>query len=156
MCGVCERIELTKRGKNPYLVKELETGYVVIGDYQYFKGYSLFLYKDHVVELFDLDEETRKKHLYEMTIVAEAVKNAFGAQKMNYECLGNGEGGAHIHWHLFPRRVGDLENYGTNGKGPVWMYPTEKMYSDENRPSEEELEQMKEKLLSELDKLLEK
>ena len=73
-----------------------------------------------------------------------------------HECLGNGEGGVHIHWHLFPRRAGDLENYGTNGKGPVWMYPAEKMYSDENRPSEEELEQMKEKLLSELDKLLEK
>lgn len=37
-----------------------------------------------------------------------------------YECLGNGEGGAHIHWHLFPRRPGDIDNYGNNGKGPVW------------------------------------
>ena len=97
MCGVCERIKETKEGNNPLLVKELETGYVVIGDYQHFKGYTLFLYKDHVVELFDLDEKTRAKHLYEMTLVVEAVKNAFGAQKINYECLGNGEGGAHIH-----------------------------------------------------------
>ncbi len=30
----------------------------------------------------------------------------------------------------------------------------EKMYSDENRPSEEELAEMKRKLLAELDKLL--
>jgi diadenosine tetraphosphate (Ap4A) HIT family hydrolase len=154
MCGVCERIKETKEGNNPLLVKELETGYVVIGDYQHFKGYTLFLYKDHVVELFDLDEETRAKHLYEMTLVAEAAKNAFGAAKMNYECLGNGEGGAHIHWHLFPRRPGDIDNYGNNGKGPVWWYPREKMYSDENRPSKEELTDMKEKLLRELDKLL--
>ena len=103
MCFICDRIKQTKEGNNPFFVKELETGYVVIGDFQHFKGYSLFLYKDHVVELFDLDEATRTKHLYEMTLVAEAVKNAFGAAKMNYECLGNGDGGAHIHWHLFPR-----------------------------------------------------
>ena len=37
MCGVCERIKETKEGNNPLLVKELETGYVVIGDYQHFK-----------------------------------------------------------------------------------------------------------------------
>ena len=154
MCGVCDRIKETKAGDNPFLVKELETGYVVIGDFQHFKGYTLFLYKDHVVELFDLDKETRAKHLYEMTLVAEAVKNAFGAEKMNYECLGNGEGGAHIHWHLFPRRTGDIDNYGNKGKGPVWCYPSEKMYDDINRPSKEELESMKEKLLCELDKLL--
>ena len=156
MCGICERIKDTKAGKNPFLVKELETGYVVIGDFQHFKGYTLFLYKDHVVELFDLDEETRAKHLYEMTIVAEAVKNAFGAEKMNYECLGNGEGGAHIHWHLFPRRAGDIENYGNKGKGPVWWYPTEMMYADTNRPGDEELREMKEALLRELDLLLER
>ena len=154
MCGICERIKKTKAGDNPFLVKELETGYVVIGDFQHFNGYSLFLYKDHVVELFDLDKETRAKHLYEMTLVAEAVKNAFGAEKMNYECLGNGEGGAHIHWHLFPRRTGDIDNYGNKGKGPVWCYPSKKMYADINRPSKEELEEMKAKLLCELDKLL--
>ena len=35
-CGFCQRIELTRQGKNPYFVRELETGYVVIGDYQRF------------------------------------------------------------------------------------------------------------------------
>lgn len=38
MCLICERIELIKQGKNPHFVKELETGYVVIGDGQYLKG----------------------------------------------------------------------------------------------------------------------
>ena len=154
MCFVCDRIKETIVGNNPFFVKELETGYVVIGDYQHFKGYTLFLYKTHVVELFDLDAEVRAKHLYEMTLVSEAVKKAFGAQKMNYECLGNGDGGAHIHWHLFPRMTGDIENYGNNGRGPVWWYPRDKMYADDNRPSAEELEELKSKLLCELDKLL--
>ena len=42
-CMVCDRIELTKAGKNPYFVRELETGYVVIGDYQRFYGYTVFI-----------------------------------------------------------------------------------------------------------------
>ena len=62
---------------------------------------------------------------------------------MNYECLGNGDGGAHIHWHLFPRRAGDIGDYGNNGRGPVWCYPMDKMYSDDNRPDNRELEDMK-------------
>ena len=37
MCGICDRIKETKAGNNPFLVKELETGYVVIGDFQHFK-----------------------------------------------------------------------------------------------------------------------
>ncbi|SDB13878.1 Diadenosine tetraphosphate (Ap4A) hydrolase [Pseudobutyrivibrio sp. YE44] len=154
MCFVCERVNQTKAGENPCLVKELDTGYVVIGDFQHFYGYTLFLYKEHVVELFDLKENVRSKHLHEMTVVAEAVKNAFGAEKMNYECLGNGEGGAHIHWHLFPRRNGDIEKYGNNGKGPVWCYPRDKMYAESNRPSNQEIEEMKTKLNIELERLL--
>lgn len=154
MCGVCERIQTTKDGRNPFFVKELETGYVVIGDYQHFKGYTLFLYKEHAVELFDLEPAVRAKHLEEMTIVAQAVRNAFGAEKMNYECLGNGNGGAHIHWHLFPRRAGDIGQYGNNGKGPVWWYPMEQMYDDAAKPDQKELEKMKQQLLKELDALL--
>ena len=92
MCDVCERIRMIREGTNPYFVKELETGYVVIGDFQHFRGYTIFIYKDHTVELFDLEPAVRSKHLEEMTIVAQAVRNAFGAEKMNYECLGNGKG----------------------------------------------------------------
>lgn len=149
---ICDRINMIKEGTNPYFVKELETGYVVIGDNQHFKGYSIFLCKEHKTELFQLDYSKKMKFLEEMSVVAEAVSNAFGADKMNYELLGNGD--THLHWHLFPRRVGDIENYGNKGKGPVWWYPMEKMYSDENRPSEEELEEMKSILLDEIDKLL--
>lgn len=151
MCFICDRIEMIRREENPYFVRELETGYVVTGDNQHFRGYTLFLCKEHKTELFHLDRNYKMKFLEEMSLVAEAVSNAFGAEKMNYELLGNGE--THLHWHLFPRRTGDLGDYGNNGKGPVWWYPMEKMYSDINRPTEGELEEMKAKLSEELDKL---
>ncbi|MCH5165419.1 MAG: HIT family protein [Clostridiales bacterium] len=148
MCLICERIEMIKNGTNPYFVKELSTGYVVIGDHQHFKGYTLFLYKNHVTELFRLDMQERTLFMQEMTAVAEAVSRAFGAQKMNYELLGMGD--SHLHWHLFPRKFGDLGKYGVNGNGPVWWYPKDKFYSDSARPSNEQLESMRSSLLKEL------
>lgn len=152
MCLICDRIKMIKDGTNPYFVRELETGYVVIGDHQHFRGYTLFLCKEHLTELFQLDGPAKVKYLEEMAIVAEAVSKAFGAEKMNYELLGNGD--THLHWHLFPRVKGDLGEYGNKGKGPVWWYPMELMYSDENRPSDTELEEMKIRLGKELEKLI--
>ena len=151
MCFICDRINMIREGINPYLVRELETGYVVMGDNQHFKGYTLFLCKEHKTELFQLDHSMKMKFLEEMSIVAEAVSKSFHAEKMNYELLGNGD--THLHWHLFPRKEGDIENYGNNGKGPVWWYPMEKMYSDDNKPSLNELEEMKRKLNAELEAL---
>ena len=107
MCFICDRIEMIKNGTNPYFVRELKTGYVVLGDHQHFKGYTLFLAKEHKTELFQLENEQKVDFLEEMSIVAEAVYKAFGAEKMNYELLGNGD--THLHWHLFPRVSGDLE-----------------------------------------------
>ncbi|MGN0460029.1 MAG: HIT family protein [Ruminococcus sp.] len=151
MCLICDRIEMIKNNENPYFVKELSTGYVVLGDNQHFKGYTLFLCKEHKIELFHLDRDFKMKFLEEMSLVAEAVSKAFKSDKINYELLGNGE--THLHWHLFPRVDGDIENYGNAGKGPVWWYPMEKMYDDSNRPAKQELEELKEKLLIELDNI---
>ena len=58
-CLVCKRIEQIKRGTNPYFVKELATGYVVLGDHQYCEGYTLFLAKEHKTELRQLDKKVK-------------------------------------------------------------------------------------------------
>ncbi len=141
MCEICKRIEWIKKGENPYFVTELETGYVVIGDHQHFKGYCLFLCKEHEVDLHRLPLAFRTRFLEEMAIVGEAAYHAFGAEKINYELLGNGQNSQHLHWHIFPRRTGDLSK-----PGPVWMLPADEMYADSNRPSDNELEEMKRQL----------
>lgn len=147
-CVVCKRINKIKENVNPYFVAELESGYVVIGDYQHFKGYTLFLCKEHKEELHFLNEEFRIKYLTDMSKVAEAVYNAFKPEKLNYELLGNGKGGAHMHWHIFPR----IEN-DTPVQGPVWWLDKELMYCEKVRPSESELRDMKIKLFNELEKV---
>ncbi len=92
------------------------------------------------------------KFLEEMSIVAEAAARAFGAEKMNYELLGMGD--AHLHWHLYPRRTGDIGEYRNQVKGPVWWLPINEMYDDSTHPSAEELAEIKKLLAAELDKLL--
>lgn len=83
-----------------------------------------------------------------MSLVAEAVYNAFHPDKLNYELLGVGNG-VHMHWHIFPRRTGD-----TPEPGPVWKLDKEELNSDIYKPDLEELENLKALLSIELDKLI--
>ena len=147
MCLICQRIQQIQEGCNPYFVKELQTGYVVLGDHQHFQGYTLFLCKEHQTELFHLPPATKVKYLEEMSLVAEAVAKAFHAEKMNYELLGNGD--THLHWHLFPRVSGD-----TPQPGPVWWLPREEMWNDAYRPSREQLAERTRQLREEIERRL--
>ncbi len=146
-CLICDRIQKIREGTNPYFVTELETGFVVLGDHQHFRGYTLFLCKEHVTELHFLEKAFRQKHLEEMALVSQAVYEAFHPEKMNCELLGNGD--AHVHWHLFPRVAGD-----TPKKGPVWWLHPEKMWDESKRPSLAELAQMKSLLADHLKRIL--
>lgn len=146
-CLICDRIALVQRGENPWFVMELETGYVVIGDHQYFKGYTLFLCKQHARELHHLEKGFRERFLLEMGLVSEAVANAFRPDKLNIESLGNGD--AHLHWHIFPRRAGDMP-----AAGPVWYLDKEIMFAESAKPAAGELQDMKNQLRSELGKLI--
>lgn len=146
-CLICERIGQIERGENPYFVCALSTGYVVLGDHQRFEGYTLFLCKRHVTELYQLPWGFRTRFLQEMSLVAEAVAAVYRPEKMNYELLGNGD--THLHWHLFPRVSGD-----TPQPGPVWWLPREEMWNDAYRPSREQLPERTRQLREEIERRL--
>lgn len=146
-CLICERIGQIERGENPYFVCALSTGYVVLGDHQRFEGYTLFLCKRHVTELYQLPWGFRTRFLQEMSLVAEAVAAVYHPEKMNYELLGNGD--THLHWHLFPRVSGD-----TPQPGPVWWLPREEMWNDAYRPSREQLAARTRQLREEIERKL--
>lgn len=149
-CLICERIESSNKGTNPFFVKELKSGYVVIGDYQSYEGYTLLLSKVHVEELHKLDKAFRAQFMEDLALVGEAVFAAFGADKLNYELLGNTEK-THVHWHIFPRKTTD-----PGPRGAVWLRGKEVVYSEESKPDETELKILREKLAIELDTVLQK
>ena len=140
---------MINKGTNPYFVMELETGYVVIGDFQFYKGYTLFLCKNHVTELHELPHDFRRKYLSEMSLVAEAVYSAFKPDKLNYELLGNTDVFKHCHWHIFPRYSSDPEP-----TKPVWSINKNIRCAESTRPSKEELESLKDQLKRILDKII--
>jgi len=146
-CLICERVAQIKTNENPFFIKELETGYVVLGDYQLFRGYTLFIYKEHQSELHQLSTQKRQKFLEEMAVVAEAVYRAVKPRKMNYELLGNTE--KHMHWHLFPRYKDDpMPNRA------VWCVDPKIRNASYNRAGKKTINILKRLILSELDKLI--
>lgn len=140
-CLICDRIASIERGENPFFVGETETGYIVIGDHQFFRGYTLLLSKHHERELHDLPDDVRRQFLWEMSEVAGAVFRAFQPVKLNYELLGNTD--VHMHWHLIPRYASDPLPLG-----PAWRIDPE--IRNSVRPSPAELEQLKMELRAQL------
>ena len=140
-CKMCAR--QADIHNDPYFIAELETGYVILGWFQRFKGYTVFQCKQHGPELFDLDLDFRTKHLQEMSLVAQAVNNVFHPDKMNYELLGNGC--PHIHWHLYPRKKVDTPIVSS-----VYQLPNDVLFDEKTMPSHEEREQLKALIKAEL------
>lgn len=145
-CLVCNRIDQIQKGANPYFVAEFPSGYAVMGDFQFYHGYTVFLSKTHAVELHELSKEQRLQFLEDMAKAAEAVYGAFKPLKLNYELLGNLD--SHMHWHIFPRYADDPDP-----KNPVSVIPPEVRNAESTRPSKEKLKDMKTKLTDELRRL---
>lgn len=145
-CLICERIIQIKNKSNHYFVKELSAGYVVMADYQFYKGYTFFLSKQHVSELHEL-KEYREAFLSETAIVAEAVYKVFKPRKLNYELLGNMD--CHIHWHIIPRYIND-----PSPQSPIWVIDKKIRQAENTRPSKTELTSYISKLSKVINKLL--
>jgi diadenosine tetraphosphate (Ap4A) HIT family hydrolase len=113
-CEICRRLEECRAGTHPGLICETETGFAVLGDSQYFRGYCLLLCKTPATELDELSPAVRLKYLEEMALLAQAVREVVQPHKLNYECLGNLV--HHLHWHVFPRQLSEA-----SPEKPVWQ-----------------------------------
>ncbi len=102
---ICERVDLCDKGENSYLIHEFENSYFVIGDHQFYKGYSLLLFKRHVRELHELSKEEYMGLSEELYIANAAIYKTFKPWKMNNQSLGNKD--EHVHWHIMPRYEDD-------------------------------------------------
>lgn len=134
-CFICQRIALIKSGQHPTFVAEMQTCYVVLGDFHAWRGYTLVLSKVCASELHDLPQDRRDLFLREMATAAHAVWNVFRPAKLNYEMLGNLV--PHMHWHLFPRYADDPQR-----ARPVWFRHDEASKNPQFRPRPDELNLM--------------
>lgn len=139
-CSICDEIAAIHNGTHPLFIKELPTGYLVLGDFQFYPGYCIFLCKRHANELHELPKEFRYQFLQDMSVVAEAIYKTFRPKKLNYELLGNSV--SHLHWHIFPRYKDD-----PLPQRPIWCIDSSITCGPQTRPTKTKIETYKTKLL---------
>jgi len=95
----------------------MKSGWAVLGDPQITRGYCLLLPDPVVPDLNALRGDKRRQFLEDMARLGDAVLQVTGAERINYEILGNVE--AALHAHIIPRHTDEaLEQR----KQPVWLH----------------------------------
>jgi diadenosine tetraphosphate (Ap4A) HIT family hydrolase len=112
-----QRVEAARAGTNPTVICRVPSGWVVLGDKQPVRGYSLLLHDPVVPDLNSLAEKERQRFLLDMAIIGDALLEVTDAYRINYEILGNTDPA--LHAHVFPRYMSEPEKLR---KIPVWSY----------------------------------
>jgi diadenosine tetraphosphate (Ap4A) HIT family hydrolase len=134
MTTVLEGVAAARAGTNPGLICQVPSGWVVLCDMQYLRGYTILL-PDPVVESLNvLDRHERAGYLCDMALVGDALLDATGACRINYVIAGNSD--PFLHAHIVPRYLDEPEQFKRNHP---WSYPKETMDTvvfDERRDQE--------------------
>lgn len=95
----------------------MPSGWAVLGDPQILPGYCLLLPDPVVPHLNALTGDARRQFLEDMTRLGDAVLAMTGAERINYEILGNVEPA--LHAHVIPRFATEPEE---DRKRAVWLH----------------------------------
>ena len=112
VCRACQRAWPSTE----YHLGDCDLTRAYLFDDQFFQGWTILVLKQHATELFHLSPSERAGLMEEVSAVAKALADVYGARKVNYELLGNQL--PHIHWHLIPRGQDDPAPVE-----PVWRVP---------------------------------
>ena len=102
-----QRVALARSGDNPYLIRGMPCGWLVIGDVQPLPGYCVLLADPVVESLNALDEAARARYCLDMIRIGDALLAVTGAYRINYETQGNSEPA--LHTHITPRYLDEAE-----------------------------------------------
>jgi diadenosine tetraphosphate (Ap4A) HIT family hydrolase len=115
--AIHHHVEAARNGTLARLVARMPSGWAVLGDPQITRGYCLLLPDPVVPDLNALTGDARRQFLDDMARLGDAVLAATGAQRINYEILGNVEPA--LHAHVIPRHAGEDPE---RRKQPVWLH----------------------------------
>jgi diadenosine tetraphosphate (Ap4A) HIT family hydrolase len=109
-------------------IGKLSVSTVFLFKEQTYRGRCNVVYKDHVKELFQLDEDELNAYMKDVKKVAAAIEKAFQPNKINYGAYGDTL--HHLHMHLVPKYEGK-ENWGSTFEmNPGKTYLTEEEYQE--------------------------
>jgi diadenosine tetraphosphate (Ap4A) HIT family hydrolase len=103
--AIHRRVALLRAGADPTCIARLASGWAVLGEQQFLRGYSLLLPDPVVGTLNELHGAQRAQVLADATLLGDAVLEATGALRINYAVFGNLEPALHV--HVVPRYGGE-------------------------------------------------
>ncbi len=112
-----QRVEAARAGTNPAVICHMPSGWAVLADVQFLRGYSILLPDPVPPDLNAMERARRAEYLLDMTILGDALLEVTGAYRINYEILGNTD--AALHAHILPRYLTEPEALRS---GPAWFY----------------------------------
>lgn len=115
--AVERRVEAARAKRNPAVVCQVPSGWVVMGDEQITPGYCLLLPDPVVPSLNSMDETDRTHFLNDMVTIGDALLEVTEAYLINYEIMGSTDPA--LQAQVFPRYRTEDEKYR---KLPAWFY----------------------------------
>jgi len=115
--AIHRQVEAARRGELPRVIAKMRSGWAVLGDPQITHGYCLLLPDPVVPDLNALIGDARRQFLDDMAKLGDALLAETGAERINYEILGNVEPA--LHAHVIPRHAS--EDPALRAKA-VWLH----------------------------------
>lgn len=122
-CEICPLL-VGQTAADDNVIFQTERWVAVLDKNQCYLGKSFITLRQHKETLSDLDEADWMELHHVIRQLERAVKEAFGADVCNWECLMNNAVKAgqptHVHWHLHPRYLAGATFAGEEFPDPKW------------------------------------
>ncbi len=122
MTSVREGVEKARAGSHPALICRMPSGWAVLCDMQYLRGYSILLPDPVAGSINELDRGQRAAFLRDMITIGDALLEVTDAFRINYGIMGNSDPA--LHAHITPRYMSEPED---NRRHLPWSYSKEIM-----------------------------
>ena len=120
--SIHKQVEAARSGSEPAVICQIPSGWVVLANWQYLRGYCIQMPDPVVPSLNDLTQLARTAYLSDMAIIGDALLEVTGAYRINYAIMGNSD--QVLHSHIVPRYLTEPDRFRMSNP---WMYPPETM-----------------------------
>jgi|SRR5215208_5971753 len=124
MPNLDKQVQAARAGVEPALICQIPSGWVLLCNSQFLRGYCIQISDPIVSSLNDLAGQARTTYLNDMAMIGDALLEITGVYRINYAILGNSD--PVVHSHIVPRYLTEREMLR---KGPPWSYPQATMES---------------------------
>ena len=99
--AIHRRVAALRAGRDDTCIARLASGWAVLGEAQFLRGYSLLVPDPVVADLNALHGAERARFLADMALLGDCLLGVTGALRINYAIFGNQEPA--LHAHVVPR-----------------------------------------------------